>query len=261
MADEDIFVTMSSDNEHATSSLRELRVLTGLHKGAALTLSFGLVTIGSDAECTVVLLDEGVKPLHLSLQWISDKGWVQTDFPDAPLTVPLRAGPVWLSVVAPNSPWIDSELLQIGQSDQSALSTTVSPAVSNVRHVQSIPPWHVMRHWALFGVCISCVLLLVITGTDVGMGVAAGPSAFPPTVHTNTEAQVPAQTISPPPAGPSLEPPDKDVIAVVGGKTGFVLMRNGQRVYVGEAFGQFVLVDVQNAHQTWRSNLSTSIDE
>jgi hypothetical protein len=261
MADEDIFVTMSADNEHAKSSLRELRVLTGLHKGAALTLSSGLVTIGSDAECSIVLLDEGVMPVHLSLQWISDKGWVQTDFPDAPLTEPLRAGPVWLSVVAPNSPWIDSALLQIGHSDQSALAPTVSPAAPNVRHAQSIRPWYVMRRWALLGVCISCVLLLVITGTDVGMGSASGSSAFPPPVHTNTEAQVPAQTISNLPAGPLLEPPDKDVIAVVGGKTGFVLMRNGQRVYVGEAFGQFVLVDVQNAHPTWRSNLSSSIEE
>lgn len=260
MDDEDIFVTMSADNENATSPLRELRVLTGLHKGAALTLSSELVTIGSDAECTVVLLDEGVQPLHLSLRWIADKGWVQSDSPEVPLTAPLRAGPVWLSIAAPQSPWIDPNLLQSAPPSHSAVGP-ISPSFVNAYHAQSIGQRHVTRRWALLGVSLSCVLLLVMTLLDIDSDSANDQRPYHSPVNTNADAQVPAQAVLSAPAVPLLEAPDKDVIAVVGGRTGFVLMRNGQRVYVGEAFGQFVLVDVQNAHPTWRSGPGASKEE
>jgi hypothetical protein len=43
--------------------------------------------------------------------------------------------------------------------------------------------------------------------------------------------------------------------------SGFVLMRDGQRVYVGEEFGQFVLMDVQSGVPMWRPKVNPSAEE
>jgi type III secretion protein D len=48
---------------------QELRVLCGLHRGACLPLSLGdILTVGSGADCDVVLVDAGVSSLELTLE-------------------------------------------------------------------------------------------------------------------------------------------------------------------------------------------------
>lgn len=245
--------------QSAKDPLSELRVLSGLHKGAALTLSFETVTIGSDPNCTVVLLDEGVKPLHASLQWIDGKGWTQADSPEFALTGPWRAGPVWLSVVAPGSPWTDLDLLQSENASNAAVNQIFAAEPPGFRHRSST---HRLRRWALLSTCICSMLLLLIALTGLHTETQPNTDTAAGTVQTaasiNEQPQQPSAFIS---SVPLPEDPNKDVVAVVNGMSEFVLMRNGQRIYVGEALRDFVLVSVQDAAPIWRYSLDPSTEE
>jgi Inner membrane component of T3SS, cytoplasmic domain len=53
---------------------QEFRVLCGLHRGASLPVSLGdTLTVGSDANSDVVLVDPGVRGLELTLE-VTDEG-------------------------------------------------------------------------------------------------------------------------------------------------------------------------------------------
>jgi hypothetical protein len=260
MNDVDIFALMSTDNEFASPPRRELRVLSGLHKGAALILPVATITIGSDSNCTVVLLDEGVKPLQLTLQWIKEKGWVQADTPDIQLSGPLLAGPVWICVASPEAPWTELDFLRaedFHHTPQNPISATPQPAGFRKGNFSNR-----MRPWALRSVCIASALLLLIavmglyTDESISMDSATGKA------QTNAVAykasQQPAALVL---QNPLPENPNKDVMAVVSGMSGFVLMRDGQRVYAGEAFGDFVLMDVQSGVPMWRTKLYPPAEE
>lgn len=53
----------------------ELRILTGLHRGAALPLEGDTIRIGNGAENDIVLLDPGMPPLACALYRTEDSGW------------------------------------------------------------------------------------------------------------------------------------------------------------------------------------------
>jgi type III secretion protein D len=96
----------------------ELRVLTGLHQGAALPLVGEQWAIGSDAEQDLALHDPGVEQLHCRLQrqgdrWVLDaaQGAVCDEEGHRHATTELRPdtafvlGSVWLCVSAAEDPW------------------------------------------------------------------------------------------------------------------------------------------------------------
>lgn len=101
---------------------RELRILSGLHRGAFLPLNFGCrLTVGSDPSCDIVLVDPGVKSLELSVE-LSPEGWRIERF-DAngkptvskivPWGRPESAGGVVLTVVAAADPWVFVSIEQL----------------------------------------------------------------------------------------------------------------------------------------------------
>ena len=260
MNDDDIFVAMSTDNEFGSTPLQELRVLSGLHKGAALILPIETVTIGSDSNCSVVLLDEGVKPVHLTLQCIEGKGWTQADTPDTLLSGPLRAGPVWISVVSPGAPWADSDLSRV--EDIHHFPQNPIPAMLQPGSFMQGSFVNRLRPWALRSVCITSALLLLILVSELytddtsTIDSARGRAQKGVVVHKATQ----------PPEALVLQNqrpdnPNKDVMAVVSGTSGFVLMLDGQRVYAGEEFGQFVLMDIQSGVPMWRHKLYPPAEE
>lgn len=257
MPDNDIFMSMSADNEVSVTSLRELRVLSGLHQGAALTLSNDTVTVGSDTNCTVVLLDEGVSPLHATLCWIDGVGWAQAEAPGLAITNPLRVGPVWLSIVAPHTPWVDLDQLL----SESASTASASPAdVATVYQAPAASPHRRTVRWALSTILVSSALLLVLAlnkqqTPEIPTPVAA--TAAPEGVESRHTP--PRQAAMGAAAVRALDNPSDDVLAVVNGNMGFVLMRNGQRVYLGESVGGFVLIEIQGSTAVWRFR-SSSID-
>lgn len=100
----------------------ELRILSGLHRGATLPLGGERYVIGASDDADVVLLDPGVAERHATLRhdgehWLlaALEGSVHSPASDAVLEehalVPggsLRIGAVWVGVSAAGTPWIDA---------------------------------------------------------------------------------------------------------------------------------------------------------
>jgi len=101
-------------------SALELRVLTGLHAGAALPMIDEPIVLGSDSACDVILLDTGIQPVHLRMictedgyllhpedgALISDlHGEPVADGARAELGIPMQVGQVWITLSDPDSPW------------------------------------------------------------------------------------------------------------------------------------------------------------
>lgn len=60
---------MSATVAHASAPRpMSLRVLSGIHAGAVSTVADGMVELGSQAPCAILLLDDGVAPLHLVVE-------------------------------------------------------------------------------------------------------------------------------------------------------------------------------------------------
>lgn len=103
--------------------LYELRVLTGLHRGAALPLTGGEWSIGSSNGADLALYDPGIKDRHCLLRLVDDtwslarKDGAVTDSEghkvDAIASLqpgtPFALNGVWLSVVSANTDWSEDE--------------------------------------------------------------------------------------------------------------------------------------------------------
>ncbi len=102
-----------------TVIMYELRVLTGLHRGAALPLAGEQWTLGADEDTDLVLFDPGIKPRHCHLER-QEEGWVLTamqgKITDAeghrldalPALRPNMAfslNGIWMTIVEANTPW------------------------------------------------------------------------------------------------------------------------------------------------------------
>jgi len=103
----------------------ELRILSGLHAGAALPIGQEPVQLGSAEDCDVILLDPDILPHHLLLRR-EGTAWLAEPAAGAPLhdrrgaavpggaplqpAHPLRAGRVWLVLCAASAPWQADEL-------------------------------------------------------------------------------------------------------------------------------------------------------
>ncbi|QTF08178.1 FHA domain-containing protein [Brenneria izadpanahii] len=97
----------------------ELRVLTGLHRGAALPLSGTSWRIGADDDADLVLYDPGISAQHCLLEkqetnWrlsaldgeVSDaEGHAVAQIADLPPGTPFALNHIWLCVVAAETPW------------------------------------------------------------------------------------------------------------------------------------------------------------
>jgi type III secretion protein D len=97
----------------------ELRVLSGLHRGATLPIDDRPHTLGSSEEADVVLVDPGIEEQHATLTFTGD-GWsissLDGNVLDALSNQPqslidlgigefARIGDVWVTVVAQDAPW------------------------------------------------------------------------------------------------------------------------------------------------------------
>ena len=93
---------------------RELRILSGLHRGALLPLKPGeKLTIGSDPGCDVVLVDQGIASLAMSVQLVAQEWEIErfdvrgqlTDTRRLPIGDPVLLGGVVLTVEASTQAW------------------------------------------------------------------------------------------------------------------------------------------------------------
>ncbi|RZI42204.1 hypothetical protein EGT07_13345 [Herbaspirillum sp. HC18] len=101
------------------SIMFELRVLSGLHRGATLPLDGRPHVIGASEDADVVLVDPGIAEKHATLT-LADSGWqlsalggtlrtADTNRPETSIDLPIggfaRAGDVWLTVVDEDTAW------------------------------------------------------------------------------------------------------------------------------------------------------------
>ncbi|MEE3916479.1 FHA domain-containing protein [Pseudomonas viridiflava] len=102
-----------------TDKLYELRVLTGLHRGAALPLNGEQWSIGSSSGADLALYDPGIKNRHCTLRLV-DETWSLASS-EGPVTdseghkveaisqlepgTPFAVNGVWLSVISANTEW------------------------------------------------------------------------------------------------------------------------------------------------------------
>lgn len=92
-------------SEGAGGVKHELRVLQGLHAGAALPLEGGAITVGADDDCDVVLLDDGVLPVHLRLAWIGGRWIVGDEGTEVALGVRIPVGTASIMLCDASEPW------------------------------------------------------------------------------------------------------------------------------------------------------------
>ncbi|WJV60713.1 FHA domain-containing protein [Pectobacteriaceae bacterium C52] len=172
----------------------ELRVLTGLHRGAALPLSGASWRIGSSDESDMVLYDPGISAKHCLLER-QDSGW--TLYADeGPLSdseghqiehqlalqtgTPFALGHLWLCVVDAALPWQEETPSELPDEDVLPPPETSHhdpvPTLSGPKATKKAAlPW-----WAKCSYLLLGVLLFLMVGSWMLQESAAMPSAPPP---------------------------------------------------------------------------------
>lgn len=177
----------------------ELRVLTGLHRGAALPLSGTAWRIGCADEADMVLYDPGIRDQHGLLEKHA-QGWqlspldgVISNSEGHTLTEPLliqpgtpfAAGGIWLCVVNADTPWQDEDTAASPTETppQSAPERPAEPDTPSLVAPPSPAPRRARARlplWAKFCYLLLGMLLFVIFGSWMLQETAAMPSAPAP---------------------------------------------------------------------------------
>ncbi|MEQ9879279.1 FHA domain-containing protein [Pectobacterium aroidearum] len=172
----------------------ELRVLTGLHRGAALPLCGNAWRIGAADDADLVLYDPGIAPYHGQLEKTAD-GWALSaqdgalcnaeghtieHIDDLPPGTPFALGQIWLCIVAADTPW----------PDDSETPLTAEEDVPPVEPSADEPPVHIaapipaptprLPLWAKASYLLLGALLLVMVGSWQLQESVAMPAAPPP---------------------------------------------------------------------------------
>ncbi|MCO7254507.1 type III secretion system inner membrane ring subunit SctD [Dickeya oryzae] len=193
----------------------ELRVLTGLHRGAALPLSGTSWRIGSADEADMVLYDPGIREQHCLLE-TAPGGW-QVCVLDGPVSnseghtveqslqlppgTPFAVGAIWLCVVSADTPWQDDTsatpsqdtsghgraAIDVGNADMHADMPAVDTDITADTRQPSAPEAATARRekrrlplWAKFSYLLLGVLLFMIVGSWMLQETAAMPPAPSP---------------------------------------------------------------------------------
>lgn len=163
--------TMTTENFQSPESgsleqnALELRVLAGLHTGAALPLGNETVVLGSDESCDVILLDAGVLPVHVRFvprdgKWlIAPEGSEVVFAPHGQavafhaivcIGVPLRIGQAWVALCDSFAPWEDFLMPPIAKA-----------APQQPEPIQKRPPGRFVWPLAALGIIVMLLALLV----------------------------------------------------------------------------------------------------
>ncbi len=153
---------MVEHSPHDGCMSRQLRILSGLHQGAAVTLEHEeRCLIGSDAQCSVVLLDRQVAPRHCVVQ-IDDFGLTCRAI-DAPVLLGerqlaasevakiedftlIRCGEAALAVGPPQGDWTIAE--------RAVQARTITP-LHTLRALRQLNPYTL---FAMVSLAITCVI-------------------------------------------------------------------------------------------------------
>ncbi|WP_426596416.1 FHA domain-containing protein [Pectobacterium brasiliense] len=174
----------------------ELRVLTGLHRGAALPLCGNAWRIGAADDADLVLYDPGIAPYHGQLEKTAD-GWELSAQDGAlcnaeghtveqidalPPGTPFALGQIWLCVVAADTPWPDdSETPPTAEEDVPPAEMPVEePPRHTATPIPAPAPAPRLPLWAKASYLLLGALLLVMVGSWQLQESVAMPAAPPP---------------------------------------------------------------------------------
>ncbi|MFC3395503.1 FHA domain-containing protein [Brenneria rubrifaciens] len=182
----------------------ELRVLTGLHRGAALPLSGSSWIVGAADDADLVLYDPGIKPYHCQLKmsqsdtketiWTLSaqegalcdaEGHAITQVDTLPPGTPFAAGHIWLCVVAAETPWQDEdESPSPAEAETETEEEQEEPPAAEMppadAPVPSPPPPARLPLWAKGCYLLLSLLLIVMIGSwQLQESVAMSPAPEP----------------------------------------------------------------------------------
>jgi hypothetical protein len=249
----------------------ELRILTGLHRGAALPLDGDAIRIGSAAENDIVLLDPGMPALAGAIYRSEESTWryrsgAPTPSNDEPsdgshssdntlLIAGARwfAGPVLIGCDEEGSPWPSAQpRASVEEGPQAAarqMSTRSASSVNSVASVASVNPRRSFKAKPLFALAAAIGLASLIAASiwrsQRGGGIPPGTAASSaPTANDGARAPVrvvdgivyPAQAMRRPPF---------EIRSATTGPYGFVVTRDDQVLMPGSRLGAFTLVSIE----------------
>lgn len=243
----------------------ELRVVQGLHEGAALRLLPPVITVGSDEVCDVVLLDSGVRPRHLQLVFDELQGWLEESTGTAlPLDSPIAVGEAMIIVTSPRQVWHVPEPRtereeDTGQTDpvmdgtQDAESATAgSRAGRSPRAMSSQTRTSLVLMLLLL---MSLLGLWLLSGWSLGVGrqkpiPAQTPAASLPLREFSPVRTAPAQDEQPSSQPLDIQPPFA-LQGVVMGPVSYVVLSDGRRLYEGQSHAGWRLESIRSAEIVW----------
>ena len=246
----------------------ELRILTGLHRGAALPLEGDAIRLGSAAENDIVLLDPGMPGIACALFRSGESGWqyrtyasARSDgkaFDDVGATggtalVPAArwfAGPVLIGCDEEGSPW-PSGLPQAG----------IAHGEQRGRRPASFKLALCIAFVAAIG-AISLATALVLRSPSVRTDVSDTTVSDASTASTvSNVSPLSSASATPPSPGTAIEPvrvvsatvypsqavrqPPFEIRSASTGPYGFVVTRDDQVLMPGSRLGAFTLVRIE----------------
>jgi hypothetical protein len=225
----------------------ELRILSGLHRGAALPLDGDIIRLGSGAANDIVLTDPGVPEHAIELHRCSgedaSEGWtlynVECDAPATALApgMRVRVGPIVVGFVEEHEPW-RSDVEPLGSGDKRPArrgETAWLPGIAAL-----------LAALGALGTAAALVLLLGASNADPNRPAA-------PT-HTSSASEVPLAAQEPavrrieavvhPARAEPMAPPFR-VTSVRGGTNGFVVTDDGHVLVPGNVWREFTLERIE----------------
>lgn len=174
--------------------MHELRVLTGLHRGAALPLVGKQWHIGAADDADLALFDPGIRDRHCLIRY-SDDGWHVIalegalkdnegqsceQLPQLSPGTPFALSHIWLSIVHAATPWPDedaprddAETQQVATPDNAKPDAPVTAVATPAAARRALPAW-AKALYLLLG-----VLLTLLLGSWMLQDSMASPSAPP----------------------------------------------------------------------------------
>ncbi|PWC22417.1 EscD/YscD/HrpQ family type III secretion system inner membrane ring protein [Brenneria roseae subsp. roseae] len=176
----------------------ELRVLTGLHRGAVLPLSGSSWLVGAADDADLVLYDPGIRSYHCQLKMsrsdTADRIWTLcalegplcnaeghavAEVDALPPGTPFAVGQIWLCVVAADTPWPDEDAPALSTDTETA-DAPVESAVPETLPAPHSPSSTRLPLWAKGCYLLLSLLLLVMIGSWQLQESVAMPSAPSP---------------------------------------------------------------------------------
>jgi hypothetical protein len=251
----------------ATSHLPalELRVVQGLHEGAALRLLPPVITVGSDETCDVILLDPGVRPRHLQLVFDDVNGWlVESTGTALPLDSPIAVGEAMIIVTSPRQAWHAPESRPDREEDAGQSSPVMDTSheiesATTGTHAARIP--RAMSNRTRTSLVLMLLLLMsllglwLLSGWRLGVGrqqsIPVQTSVASLTLREFSPVRkVQALGEQPTPTQLDIQPPFA-LQGVVMGPVSYVVLSDGRRLYEGQSHAGWRLESIRSAEIVW----------